>query len=89
MKNNVKFWLLASLLMGWIPAAILIPVLLLMFQMPPAIAILAGILAALLTGLVVQLDNLRKWKQGEKQNQEQRRQQEIKQVAQEIGRAHV
>ena len=77
MKNNVKLWLLASLLMGWIPAIILIPVLLVMFRMPPAIAILAGILAALLTGLVVQLDNLRKWKQGEKQNQERRRQQEI------------
>ena len=76
MKNNMKLWLLASLLLGWIPAAILIPVLLVMFQMPPAIAISAGVLAALLTGLAVQLDNLRKWKQGEKQNQERRRQRE-------------
>ncbi|MBM6917526.1 hypothetical protein [Intestinimonas butyriciproducens] len=32
----MKLWLLASLLMGWIPAAILIPVLLVMFEMPPA-----------------------------------------------------
>ena len=82
MKMNVKLWLLASLLMGWIPAVILIPVLLVMFELPPAIAISAGILVALLTGLVVQLDNLRKWKQGEKQNQERRRQQEIEQAAQ-------
>ena len=82
MKMNVKLWLLASLFFGWIPAAILIPVLLVMFELPPAIAISAGILAALLTGFVVQLDNLRKWKQGEKQNQERRRQQEIEQAAQ-------
>lgn len=82
MKMNVKLWLLASLFFGWIPAAILIPVLLVMLEMPPVIAISAGILAALLTGLVVQLDNLRKWKQGEKQNQERRRQQEIEQAAQ-------
>ena len=75
MKMNVKLWLLASLLMGWIPAVILIPVLLVMFELPPAIAISAGILAALLTGFVVQLDNLRKWKQGEKQNQERHRHQ--------------
>ncbi len=66
MKMNVKLWLLASLFFGWIPAAILIPVLLVMFELSPAIAISAGILVALLTGLVVQLDNLRKWKQGEK-----------------------
>ena len=82
MKFGVQTWLLYSIFIGWIPAAVVVPILLLNFEVPSFIAVLCGCAAALVTGLLLELHNIFHIRRISKENEKNRAKQEQEQMLQ-------
>ena len=66
---NVKTWLLMSLIPGIFAAFVVVPILLVVVELPSSLSILGGIFAALAVGFVIELHNMQKQKEIVKENE--------------------